>query len=83
MGLGLTKKKATLSEMEALVERNQSITNVFARTVQDLKDVNFDMELVRERKSAEAEILMQEAESLKAQQEVNAKVMTKINDFLN
>mgnify|MGYP003590988094 CR=1 FL=1 len=83
MGLGLTKKKATLSEMEALVERNQSITNVFARTVQDLKDVNFDMELVRERKSAEAEILMQEAESLKAQQEVNVKVMTKINDFLN
>ena len=83
MGLGLTKKKTAPSEMEALVERNQSITNVFARTVQDLKDVNYDMELVRERKSAEAEILMQEAESLKAQQEVNVKVMTKINDFLN
>lgn len=83
MNLGRTKKAPVLSEMDRIVVKNQDIVNVFARTVSDLKDVNMDMQVLRERKEAEILMLQTEAEVLKSQAEINNKVVDKIMDFLS
>lgn len=45
----LGKKVAKQTEMQRIAQKNSDITSVFSRTVQDLKDVNLEMEIIKER----------------------------------
>lgn len=83
MAIFSTDKKVVLSEMETIKQRNQSITSVFARTVEDLITVNEDMQTIKERKIAEANALLEESSFIEGQMKTNENVMVKIKDFLN
>jgi hypothetical protein len=70
------------STVESLKKKSQGILDVFSKTVNDLNAVNEKIETEVSNRHAEISRLTSESYELETQKAANAKVATKITEFL-
>ena len=75
--------KEVVDPIVELQTRSKSIVSVFETTMHSLTDVNSEIATLKSKKEEEIAAIEAENQILKTQMDMNAKMISKMNDFLN
>ena len=81
--MNLFGTKEVVNPIVELQARSKSIVSVFETTMHSLTDVNAEISALKTKKEDEIRAIEAENEILKTQMDANAKMISKMNDFLN
>lgn len=81
--MNLFGTKEVVDPIVELQSRSKSIVSVFETTMYSLTDVNAEISALKTKKEDEIRAIEAENQILKTQMDANAKMISKMNDFLN
>lgn len=81
--MNLFGTKEVVDPIVELQSRSKSIVSIFETTMYSLTDVNAEISALKTKKEDEIRAIEAENQILKTQMDANAKMISKMNDFLN